>query len=140
MGLVPRNRDAIRSRRFPKGFDESIPFDSRTPYGVSKGAADRYMQDYADMFGMRTVVFRHSSMYGGRQFATSDHGWIGWFCKKALEFQDGRDRPISISGTGKQVRDVLHPDDIRGLYFGVVECDDAPIGEVFSVGGGIRAC
>jgi len=57
---------------YPKGFDESIPLDFHSPYGCSKGAADQYMLDYYRMFGIRTVVFRHSSMYGGRQFATYD--------------------------------------------------------------------
>ena len=65
---------------YPKGFDENTPLDFRSPYGCSKGAADQYMLDYARMFDLRTVVFRHSSMYGGRQFATYDQGWIGWFC------------------------------------------------------------
>ena len=55
---------------YPNGFDESIPLEFHSPYGCSKGAADQYMLDYALMFGLRTVVFRHSSMYGGRQFAT----------------------------------------------------------------------
>ncbi len=45
-----------------------------TPYGCSKGAADQYMLDYARGFGLKTVVFRHSTIYGGRQFATYDPG------------------------------------------------------------------
>jgi CDP-paratose 2-epimerase len=125
-------------RGYPDGFDETFPFDPTTPYGVSKGAADRYMQDYARMFDLRTVVFRHSSMYGGRQFATADQGWVGWFCQKALEFAAGRKEPITISGTGKQVRDVLHGDDMRRLYFAAVEHIDQAAGRVFNVGGGMK--
>ena len=93
----------------PQGFDETTPLDFRSPYGCSKGAADQYMLDFARMFGLRTVVFRHSSMYGGRQFATYDQGWVGWFCRQAVLTQEGRlDKPFTISGNGKQVRDVLH--------------------------------
>ena len=63
----------------PAGIGEDTPLDFHSPYGCSKGAADQYMLDYARMFGLKTVVFRHSSMYGGRQFATYDQGWVGWF-------------------------------------------------------------
>ena len=72
-------------KEWKNGFNESVPLDFRSPYGCSKGAADQYMLDYARIFGVKTVVFRHSSMYGGRQFATYDQGWIGWFCEKAIE-------------------------------------------------------
>lgn len=68
----------------PNGFDERITLDFHSPYGCSKGAADQYMLDYHRIFGLNTTVFRHSSMYGARQFATSDQGWVGWFCKKPL--------------------------------------------------------
>ena len=67
----------------PEGFDEATPLTFASPYGCSKGSADQYALDYARVFGLRTVVFRHSSMYGGRQFATFDQGWIGWFCAEA---------------------------------------------------------
>jgi len=70
---------------FPEGFDESLPLCFESPYGCSKGCADQYMLDYARMFGLRTIVFRHSSMYGGRQYATFDQRWVGWFCIQALQ-------------------------------------------------------
>ncbi len=74
---------------YPNGFSEAIPLDFRSPYGCSKGAADQYMLDYHRMFGLNTVVFRHSSMYGGRQFATYDQGWVGWFCSQAWATKRG---------------------------------------------------
>ncbi len=124
---------------FTNGFDESIPLNFSSPYGCSKGAADQYMLDYARIFGSRTVVFRHSSMYGGRQFATYDQGWIGWFCQKAIEAKNGTiNEPFTISGTGKQVRDVLYADDMIRLYFKTVENIDKAKGQVFNVGGGIQ--
>ena len=79
------NEKRYYSNKFPNGFDESLPLDFATPYGCSKGSADQYIRDWARVFGMKTVVFRHSSIYGGRQFSTSDQGWIGWFCQKAIE-------------------------------------------------------
>lgn len=123
---------------FPNGFDEQTPLDFHSPYGCSKGSADQYLRDYHRIFGLKTVVFRHSSMYGGRQFATADQGWIGWFCKMASETRAGqRDEPFTISGTGKQVRDVLHAEDMISLYFSTLTHADAAAGQAFNIGGGI---
>jgi CDP-paratose 2-epimerase len=122
----------------PGGFDEATPLDFHSPYGCSKGCADQYLRDYHRIFGLRTVVFRHSSMYGGRQFATSDQGWIGWFCQMAAETAQGRRaEPFTISGNGKQVRDVLHADDMVRLYFSTVAHLDLAAGQAFNIGGGI---
>jgi CDP-paratose 2-epimerase len=123
----------------PKGFDELTPLEFHSPYGCSKGAADQYMLDYARIFKLKTVVFRHSSMYGGRQFATADQGWIGWFCQKAIETNNGvLKEPFTISGTGKQVRDVLHAEDMVRLYFSAAQKIENVQGQVFNIGGGMN--
>lgn len=122
----------------PNGFDEKTQLDFHSPYGCSKGAADQYMLDYARIFNLNTVVFRHSSMYGGRQFATYDQGWVGWFCQKAYEAKKGLNpEPFTISGTGKQVRDVLHADDMKRLYLAAITNINEAKGQAFNVGGGI---
>lgn len=121
----------------PNGFDEATPLEFQSPYGCSKGSADQYVLDYARVFGLRTMVFRHSSMYGGRQFATFDQGWIGWFCAEAVRRANGDSSPIRIAGSGKQVRDVLHADDMIALYFAAAEKMDGAKGEAFNVGGGM---
>lgn len=124
---------------YPNGFDEQTQLDFHSPYGCSKGAADQYMLDYARIFGLKTVVFRHSSMYGGRQFATYDQGWVGWFCQKAVETTNCTQKePFTISGTGKQVRDVLHADDMRKLYAAAINNIDKAKGQAFNIGGGIE--
>lgn len=123
---------------FPKGFPETISLEFHSPYGCSKGAADQYMLDYARMFDLNTVVFRHSSMYGGRQYSTADQGWIGWFCSKAIEAAavPGRE-PFTICGNGKQVRDVLHAADMVELYFAAAEKMAMARGNAFNIGGGM---
>lgn len=123
----------------PNGFDEKITLDFHSPYGCSKGSADQYMLDYARIFGLKTVVFRHSSMYGGRQFATYDQGWVGWFCQKADEAAKGSKQKFTISGNGKQVRDVLHAQDIVSLYFTAASKIESVSGNAFNIGGGIDA-
>lgn len=122
----------------PNGFDETTNLDFHSPYGCSKGSADQYLRDYHRIHGLKTVVFRHSSMFGGRQFATADQGWIGWFCQKAVEIKKGKlKKPFTISGTGKQVRDVLHADDMIRLYFSTLEKIDIASGEAYNIGGGM---
>jgi len=126
-------------KEFPKGFDESEPLNFHSPYGCSKGAADQYLLDFNRMYGVKTVVFRHSSMYGGNQHATIDQGWIGWFCQKALEIKNNTAKEkFTISGTGKQVRDVLHANDVVALYFSAVTNIDKVQGKAFNIGGGIK--
>lgn len=123
---------------FPNGFDERINLDFRSPYGCSKGAADQYMLDYFRTFGVRTTVFRHSSMYGSRQYATYDQGWVGWFVQKALEQKNNSlIDPFTISGDGKQVRDILNNDDMIELYYTAVKNVDAVAGKAYNIGGGM---
>src|SRR5262249_21673469 len=63
IGVIERaGRYAYADRPF--GVDESEPLDFHSPYGCSKGAADQYVRDYARIYGLRTVVFRQSCIYG----------------------------------------------------------------------------
>jgi CDP-paratose 2-epimerase len=122
-----------------RGVDESTAIEFHTPYGCSKGAADQYMLDYARGFGLNTVVFRHSTIYGGRQFATYDQGWVGWFCRQALEVKaDPAREPFTISGDGKQVRDLLHVNDAVRCYVAAFEHIEQARGEAFNIGGGVE--
>lgn len=123
----------------PRGFNESVQLEFHSPYGCSKGAADQYMLDYARIFGLKTAVFRHSSMYGSRQFATYDQGWIGWFCQKGIEAKNkALTSPFEISGSGKQVRDLLHANDVSTLYYQAALNIEKLSGQAFNVGGGFE--
>jgi CDP-paratose 2-epimerase len=125
----------------PRGLDEGVPLDFRSPYGCSKGAADQYFLDYHRMYGLTTIVFRHSSIYGGRQFATYDQGWVGWFCGEVLRQKreaaaGGAPRPFTISGDGKQVRDLLHADDLVTCYRRAAATAGRCAGRAYNIGGG----
>ncbi len=117
----------------PAGLDESLPMSFHTPYGCSKGTADQYVLDYHRTYGLRASVFRHSSIYGGRQFATFDQGWVGWFTEQVLT-----GKHFTISGDGKQVRDLLHAEDLVACYrLGAAQID-ACMGRAFNIGGGMN--
>lgn len=123
----------------PNGFDEKVTLDFHSPYGTSKGSADQYMLDFARIYGIKTAVFRHSSMFGGRQFATYDQGWIGWFTQQAINIKKGTQKePFTISGNGKQVRDLLYASDCVDLYLKASQKIDMIKGQAFNIGGGMQ--
>lgn len=122
---------AYRYAEMPDGVPESFPLDFHSPYGCSKGTGDQYVRDYYRIYGIPTVVFRQSCIYGPRQFGVEDQGWIAWFIIAA---ETGK--PINIYGDGKQVRDVLFVDDLLDVYDIAVENIDDVAGEVFNIGGG----
>lgn len=127
-----------KAKGYDNGFDEHLPLNFQSPYGCSKGATDQYMLDYAKMFGLKTVVFRHSSIFGGRQFSTFDQGWIGWFVKQAIDIKTGALKDnFTISGNGKQVRDILFADDLIHCYFSAIAHIEQTQGQVFNIGGGM---
>jgi CDP-paratose 2-epimerase len=115
----------------PQGIPENRLLDFHSPYGCSKGTADQYVRDYSRIYGMKTVVFRQSCIYGPRQYGIEDQGWIAWFSIAAL-----LGRAVTIYGDGKQVRDVLHVDDLARAYELAVEKIGDVKGEVFNIGGG----
>jgi len=113
------------------GVAETQPLDLHSPYGCSKGAGDQYVHDYHRIFGLPTVVFRQSCIFGPRQFGIEDQGWVAWFVISAV-----LGRPITIYGDGKQVRDLLWVDDLLDAYDLAVEQIEWTAGGVFNLGGG----
>lgn len=113
------------------GVPESLSVDARhhTPYGASKLTADIYMQEYAASFGMKVGVFRMSCIYGSRQFGVEDQGWVAWFTIATV-----LGVPLSIYGDGKQVRDVLHVQDLARCFETFVR-SPLSVG-LYNVGGG----
>jgi CDP-paratose 2-epimerase len=115
------------------GIGEDRPLAFCTPYGCSKGAADQYVLDYAASYGVPSVVFRMSCIYGPHQFGTEDQGWVAHFLISAVE-----DRPITIYGDGKQLRDVLYVDDLVDALLLARGSGHELAGHAFNIGGGPR--
>ena len=114
-----------------KGISEKLPTDltGHTPYGVSKLVGDLYVQEYAHIYKMKTGVFRMSCIYGIRQFGFEDQGWVAWFVIATF-----LNKPITIYGNGKQVRDLLYVTDLVKAFEKFINSEIRH--EVFNIGGG----
>jgi len=115
------------------GISESSPLDLYSPYGCSKGAADQYVHDYGRIFGVRSIVFRQSCIYGPHQFGMEDQGWIAWFLIAIMQ-----NKKITIYGDGKQVRDLLFVEDLVNAYDLAIKNIDKTQGKIYNIGGGIK--
>jgi CDP-paratose 2-epimerase len=111
------------------GEDRSLQFSS--PYGCSKGGADQYVVDYAHTYGLPTVVFRMSCIYGPHQCGNEDQGWVAHFLMRAMAGQ-----PITLFGDGRQVRDVLFVDDLLDAMQLAVRNVGRLGGRAYNMGGG----
>lgn len=130
VGVVERN-GRYEYRDLPAGVDERQLLDFHSPYGCSKGTADQYTIDYSRIYGLRTVTFRQSCIYGARQFGIEDQGWVAWFTIAAV-----LGKPITIYGDGKQIRDVLQVEDLARAYEAAYRHRDRASGQAFNIGGG----
>lgn len=116
----------------PNGVTEERGIDFHSPYGCSKGAADQYVRDYHRIYGLNTIVFRQSCIYGPRQFGVEDQGWVAWFIIALI-----KKKQITIYGNGKQVRDLLFVDDLVNAYDLAFEKNRKTKGQIYNIGGGI---
>ena len=113
------------------GISEARCLEFHSPYGCSKGVAEQYVLDYSRTFGLRTVVFRMSCIYGPHQFGTEDQGWVAHFLIAAMKGQ-----PLTIYGDGLQVRDILFVEDLAEAMLLAQANIDRLSGQAFNIGGG----
>jgi CDP-paratose 2-epimerase len=128
---VRETKDRYEYENAPNGISEDRPLDFYSPYGCSKGCGDQYVRDYARIYGIKSVVFRQSCIYGERQFGIEDQGWVAWFTIAAT-----LEKPFVIYGDGKQVRDILYIDDLTNALKMAVEKIEITKGRVYNIGGG----
>jgi len=120
-----------RYTRQPAAIDETHPLvqGTITPLHASKRAADLYVQAYIDTYGLEAASFRFTGLYGTRQFGGEDHGWVANFAIRTI-----LDMPVSIYGTGKQVRDILYASDAAEAFDAFYKARKPGI---YNIGGGI---
>ena len=119
--------------KFKNGIPEDFPTDANehTPYGSSKYAGDVYVRDYSTVYGLKTVTFRMSCIYGIRQFGNEEQGYLAHFAISTIF-----GKPLTIFGSGKQVRDNLFIADLINAFGISIKSIDRIKGNVFNIGGG----
>jgi CDP-paratose 2-epimerase len=130
---LDRKKERYDNVTCPKGVNEQEQLNFISPYGCSKGTIDQYMLDYARTYGLKTVVFRQSCIYGPHQLGVEDQGWVAHFSKQFI-FK----KPIVIFGDGYQVRDLLYVEDLVRLYDAAINRIAKTQGHVFNAGGGVQ--
>lgn len=117
------------------GIAEDFPLEgARSLYGATKLASELLIQEYLDMYGLKGVLNRCGVLTGPWQMGKVDQGVVALWV--ARHHYGGRLKYIGFGGTGKQVRDILHVDDLLRLVLHEMEHLDALSGQTFNVGGG----
>ncbi|HKG40035.1 MAG TPA: NAD-dependent epimerase/dehydratase family protein [Conexibacter sp.] len=119
----------------PAGIAEDFPLDgARTLYGTTKLSAELLIEEYRDAFGLRAVVNRCGVIAGPWQMGKVDQGvFTHWMLAHLL---GGELSYIGYGGTGKQVRDLLHVEDLVDLVERQLLAPGAWDGVTANVGGG----
>jgi CDP-paratose 2-epimerase len=99
-----------------------------TPLHASKASAEHYVTVYASTYGLRAASFRLTGIYGSRQLGGEDHGWVANFAIRNL-----LGWPVTLFGTGKQVRDIIYATDVAEAFLAFYERGEAGI---YNIGGG----
>jgi CDP-paratose 2-epimerase len=122
----------------PAGISEDFPMTgARTLYGATKLSAEHLIEEYAAAFGLRAVIDRCGVIAGPWQMGKVDQGVFSWWL---LSHRFGRPLSyIGYGGSGKQVRDLLHVDDLTDLIEEQLARPDHWSGVTANVGGG-REC
>lgn len=142
--LINRRRYREEATRFvptetgpgfgPDGIGPDFPMDgARSLYGATKLASEIVLQEYSRQYGLPAVIDRCGVVAGPWQLGKQDQGvFTHWLVSHLL------DRPlayIGFGGQGKQVRDLLHIDDLVELVLLQSRRIAEFRGEVFPVGG-----
>jgi UDP-glucose 4-epimerase len=110
---------------------EDHPVRPSSPYGVSKTAAERYVECYGPLLEMRTLVLRLANVYGPRQNPQGEAGVVAIFADRLL-----RGEACLINGDGEQTRDFVYVEDVSDAVLRGLERTDAT--GVVNIGTGVE--
>jgi CDP-paratose 2-epimerase len=121
----------VSSRGISEAFSTAAP---RSLYGTTKLGSELLIEEFSHSYGMKTIINRLGVMAGPGQFGKTDQGvftlWVAnHYFQKPLKY-------TGFGGTGKQVRDLLHPEDLFELI--QIQIDQLPKtqNQIFNIGGG----
>ncbi len=118
--------------------NEKLPVDLKTPYGCSKGAAEIYIKEYSRLSNIKYFILRHSSIYGNFQNSNINQGWFNWFINEYKKFKNNKKNQINTFGSGYQVRDLLHIEDLSDLYLKIINQANSTHNITLNIGGGFN--
>ena len=128
-------RDAVYQGASAAGIDEQFPMSGpRSLYGASKFAAELLIAEYSQMYEIPAVINRCGVLAGSWQMGKVDQGFVSLWV--ARHFFGGRLSYIGYGGSGKQVRDILHVDDLYRLVASQIDAPERFTGKTYNVGGG----
>lgn len=119
------------------GISENLSLEgARSFYGTTKLASELFIQEYGAFYGLKSAVTRFGVIAGPRQMGKTDQGvvtlWMAkHFWKQSLKY-------IGYGGLGKQVRDLLHIDDLIDLVDMQIHHTDRFNGKIYNAGGGLE--
>jgi CDP-paratose 2-epimerase len=120
-----------------KGISEKLSLEgARSFYGTTKLSSEMFIQEYAVFYGLKAAITRFGVIAGPRQMGKTDQGvvtlWMAkHYWKQSLKY-------IGYGGEGKQVRDLLHVDDLVDLIDLQIHQTEKFQGKIYNVGGGIQ--
>lgn len=130
-------QDQVSQGISPKGISEKLSLDgARSFYGTTKLSSEMFIQEYAAFYGLKAAITRFGVIAGPRQMGKTDQGVVTlWMAK---HFWNQSLKYIGYGGTGKQVRDILHVDDLVELIDLQIHQIEQFEGKIYNVGGGIE--
>lgn len=119
-----------RYLRTPAALSEDEPLlqGAVTPLHASKRCNEIYVQSFIDTYQMHAACFRLTGIYGPNQFGGEDHGWVANFAIRTI-----LGLPLTIFGTGKQLRDILYATDAAQAFEAFYDRQKPGI---YNIGGG----
>ena len=120
-----------------QGISEKLSLDgARSFYGTTKLSSEMFIQEYAAFYGLKAAITRFGVIAGPRQMGKTDQGVVTlWMAK---HFWNQSLKYIGYGGTGKQVRDILHVDDLVTLIDLQIHQIEKFEGKIYNVGGGVE--
>lgn len=109
--------------------DEGHPVNPICPYGVSKLAAERYVEFYGQAHGIRYAILRYPNVYGPRQDPLGEGGVVAIFAGHMTQRE-----PVVIHGSGEQQRDFLYVSDVVRAN---LLTQEALQGQIYNLGTGV---
>jgi CDP-paratose 2-epimerase len=125
----------------PAGIAEDFPLSgARTLYGATKLASELLVAEYGEMYGVKSVINRCGVLTGAWQMGKVDQGFMVLWA--ARHFFGTKLSYLGYGGTGKQVRDILHVDDLYALLrlqmADLCQGESRHDGQIYNVGGGLE--